>query len=87
MDVESQKAWELKNEGTEILKFDDLMTFPHNTLRSMEMLNDSIPPKQLHVKGRDDRSKQGFKHPCYDPVLGTQCSMSLLENQGPFSES
>ena len=69
LEVDSQKAWELKNEGTECLKFDELMTFNDNRVRSMEMLNDPIPPKQLHVTGRDERSKQGFKHPC----VVTQC--------------
>ena len=55
LDVDSQKAWELKNEGIECLKFDELMTFLDNRIRSMEMLNDPIPPKQLHVTGRDER--------------------------------
>ena len=64
LDVDSQKAWELKNEGTECLKFDKLMTFLDNWVRSMEMLNDPIPPKQLHITGWDERSRQGFKQPC-----------------------
>ena len=72
LDVDSQKAWELKIEGTGCLKFDELMTFLDNRVRSMERLNDPIHPKQLHVTGRDERSKQGFKHPC----VVTQCKES-----------
>ena len=40
------------------------MTIIDNRVRSMDMLNDPIPPKQLHVTGRDERSRQGFKYPC-----------------------
>ena len=59
--VDSQKAWELKNEGTESPKFDVLRIFLDNRVRPMEMLNDYIPLKQLHVTGRGERSKQVSK--------------------------
>ena len=61
LDVDSQKAWELKNEGTECFKFDELMTFLDYRVRSMEMLNDLFPPKQLHVIGLIEARLQ--KHP------------------------
>ena len=57
LNVESQKTWELKNEGTECLKFDELMAFLDNRVRFMEMLNDPISPKQLNVTGWDEPSK------------------------------
>ena len=70
LDANSKKAWALKNEFTECLKFDELITFLDNRVRSMEML--PTPPKQLHVTGRDERSKQSSKH----PFVVTQCKES-----------
>ena len=42
----------------------NLTSFPENRVRLMEILNDPIASKQLHVTGRDERLKQGFKNPC-----------------------
>ena len=68
LDVESQNTRELKDERTECPKLDEQLTSLDNIIRSMEMLNDPIPPNNsTSLDGM--RLKQDFKHSC---VL-TQC--------------